>query len=1202
MGEVKWTSEQLDAIQQKGRNILVAAAAGSGKTAVLVERIINKIINEKIDIDKMLVVTFTNAAASEMRQRIMDAIYKYLEQNPEDEHMRRQTILMGKSNICTIHAFCLEVIKNNFFEIEISPNFRIGNQAEIELLKQDILEEIFEEKYISGDEEFLKLINTYTNYKGDETLKTLILKIYKFICANPFPEEWLENQVEKFNLSNQLDKDFSNTIWGKLLLEKFKEDLYPCIANLKNIKKKLSKYPELDKFERTIENDIQNLEELDTNLDSWDKAYNIANVLKWTNWPRDSKVTLEQKEIAKEKRDNIKKKFNKLKDTILLYNSKTANEDINTVYETMIILKKLVLQFSNKYQEMKKEKNIVDFNDIEHFALQILVKKEGKNYKPTQVAINYMNKFDEIAIDEYQDSNLVQEYILNSIAKGNNIFMVGDVKQSIYKFRQARPELFLDKYNNYKLKKEEKGNLKIQLFKNFRSRKNILDITNLIFSNIMSKKLGDITYDENEYLNLGANYENPKDKTINYAGKTDCIVIDLKKQDEEDEEKENIEDMVLEAKLVAKEIQNLIKTKYQVYDKRIGYRDITYKDIVILLRATSVLAPVYEKELNNLKIPVFSDTGTQYLETTEIQTMLALLKIIDNPMQDIPLVCVLRSEIGKFTDNELIEIKLQSDKNGKKMYFYEKMLQVGKDGKSEISLKIIKFLEQLEEWRNKQKYLSLNELIWQIYLDTGYYHYVSLMPNGALRQANLRLLFEKAKEYESASFKGLFNFINFMDKIKTNNGDMDSAKLIGENENVVRIMSIHKSKGLEFPVVFLCSTAKKFNMQDVNDTILLHQDIGIGAKVIDYERKIEYNTLSKVAIANKIQEETISEEMRILYVALTRAKEKLIITGLSKDFEKDMQKKEELLTMHEQSNIHPSVLKNYKAYLDWIELVYLKNREEISNIMNLKVYPKEDLLNNWGKEQQEENQTKIIENDNQIKKDNKIIKILNWEYPNIEASKIPAKTSVTKIKEMENEDITILLEEKKEFTEENLKKPNFLNEEINITSARLGTIMHLCLKTINEKEEYTYEKLVKLTQELVENEIITKNEKEKININKLLAYTKSDLFKSLKKAKQVHKEQAFYINIPAKKIYEKAQNENILVQGIIDLYYIDENNNIILVDYKTDYVKNDEIELVNKYKQQLSIYKEALEEALQTKVDKIYIYSTYLEKSIEVKI
>ncbi len=377
--------------------------------------------------------------------------------------------------------------------------------------------------------------------------------------------------------------------------------------------------------------------------------YTIANDLKWETWPRDSKIVIEQKEISKEKRDNVKKKFNKIRDKILVYDSKQILKDLNEIYPIMRTLGNLVIEFSSKYQEAKKEKNIIDFNDIEHFALKLLIKKEDEDYMSTDVAKLYKDKFKEILIDEYQDSNLVQEYILNSVSKGNNIFMVGDVKQSIYKFRQARPELFIDKYENYKNKDviNENEGMKIQLFKNFRSRKNILDITNLVFENIMSKKLGDIDYNKEEFLNLGANYEEPKEDT-NYAGKTELLVIDLKqKEDAEDEEIENVDDIVIESKLVAKKIQELINSKYQVFDKKLGYRNITYKDIVILLRATLNLAPIYEKSLNDLNIPVFSDTGASYLESVEIQTIMSLLKIIDNPMQDIPLVSVMRSPIGR---------------------------------------------------------------------------------------------------------------------------------------------------------------------------------------------------------------------------------------------------------------------------------------------------------------------------------------------------------------------------------------------------------------------------------------------------------------------------------------------------------------------------------------------------------------------------
>lgn len=1171
---------------------------GSGKTAVLVERIINKIVNEKMDIDKMLVVTFTNAAASEMRQRILEAIYKYLEEYPEDEHMQKQTILMGKSNICTIHSFCLEVIKNNFYEIEISPNFKIGDQTEIEILKQETLEELFEEKYLEENEEFLKLVEMYTTYRGDENLKELILKIYKYIQASPFPQEWLEGKIEQFNLNEKINNDFATTIWGKILLESFKEELESCILELKSVKKDLDKYFELEKFARTIYIDIQNLEQLECNLDSWDKAYNLANSIKWETWPRDSKIILEQKEIAKEKRDKVKKKFNKIKDKVLLYSSVKANEDINSMYKVMNSIKRIVQEFTIRYQEVKKEKNIVDFNDIEHFALQILVKKEDGKYVQTQVAKNYMEKFEEIAIDEYQDSNLVQEYILSMVSNGNNIFMVGDVKQSIYKFRQARPELFIQKYDEYKIKQEknESDNLKIQLFKNFRSRKNVLDITNLVFENIMSKKLGDIEYNENEYLNLGANFE--ENDEINCAGKTEVLIVDLK-QVEDNEEIENIEDMVIEAKLVANRIQELIKSKYQVFDKKVGFRNITYKDIVILLRATSILAPIYEKELSDLNIPVFSDTGTQYLETIEIQTIMSILKIIDNPMQDIPLVCVLRSPIGGFDDNDLVEIKLQGYKK-EQNYFYEALVEASKIKDTELSKKITIFIDKLNSWRKKQEYLAIDELIWQIYLETGYYHYVSLMPNGALRQANLKILFEKAKEYESASFKGLFNFINFMDKLKTSNTDMDSAKLIGENEDVVRIMSIHKSKGLEFPVVFLSSTGKKINMQDLNDNILLHQDIGLGPKYIDYQRRIEYNTLAKVAIAQKISIETISEEMRILYVALTRAKEKLIITGLSKDFEKDYKIKEEILEMYEEKAINPSILKSYKSYLDWIELVYLKNKKLSKNIIDLKVLAKEDFIKKINTERKiEDDKNSIVD---KIEKENvKLKELLEWKYENIEASQIPAKISVSKIKQIENEKSEVFLNNKIEYNTENLQKPNFLKGNLKITNAEVGTLMHMCIQKMDEKQEYTAEKLKNEIKKLIQNKIITEKQAEKININKLLAYTKSDLFKNLKKAKKIYKEQPFYMYVPAKEVYDVSVNENIVVQGVIDLYYIDENDNIILVDYKTDYVKNNEQELVEKYKKQLLSYKKAIEYALKRKVYKVYIYSIYLEKNIEIK-
>lgn len=1197
MGEVKWTNEQKQAIEEKESNILVAAAAGSGKTAVLVERIINRILNDKIDIDKLLVVTFTNAAASEMRERILDAIYKKIEEDPSNIELQRQITLLNKASICTIHSFCLDVIRNNFYEINISPNFRIGDTAEIELLKQETLDDLFEKKYFEEDEDFLKLVDTYTGYRGDEPLKELVMEIYKFIQSSPFPRKWLEEKVEEFNIKD-LSLDFAKTKWGKLILEEYEKNIEETILGLKNVKQDLDSNPELEKFSQVIRLDLENLELLKANLDSWDKVYELSQRFSFTKWPVDRKIQSSIKDEAKEKRDKINKKFKGIKDKIFIYTSKEAIQDLQEVYEILKLLKKVVLEFEETYGKVKLERNVIDFNDIEHLALKILLKEEDGKYVPTEVAKKYKDKFEEIAIDEYQDSNMVQEYILTSISKGNNIFMVGDVKQSIYKFRQAMPELFLGKYEKYKLKKDktENDDLKIQLFKNFRSRENILSTSNLVFQEIMSKKLGDVEYNEDEYLNLGANY--PDIENVDFAGKTEIDVINLNKNqiEEETEDTENnerIEDSILEAKYVAKKIQELINSNYYVFDKKQGYRKITYKDIVVLLRSTATLAPIYEKEIADLGMPVFSDTSSEYLNSVEIQTIISVLKIIDNPMQDIPLVTVMRSMIGGFTDNDLIEIRL-ADKN---CNFYESILKAQVQVSEELRIKINNFLEKIENWREANEYLNLDELIWKIYLDTGYYNFVGLMQNGKLRQANLKMLFERAKQYESASFKGLFNFINFIDKLKLSSGDLGSAKIIGENEDVIRIMSIHKSKGLEFPVVFLSSTGKKFNMQDLNKKVLLHQDIGLGPTYTNYEKKIEYPTLAKEAIKIVTKREVLAEEMRVLYVALTRAKEKLVITGIEKDVNDSIDSKQKELEIYKdniENKMNPNLVGKYKSYIDWIELVYLKNKDK--DIMKFHIINKKDILKE-NTEEKEENKDIIKEIQNRVvskENINKIKQELEWKYKFEESVELPSELSVSKIKELKN---NVQLQNQ----EVSFAKPNFLIEKTELTGAQKGTIMHLCLQKLNHKEEYDLEKLKRMVKSLVEKEIILQKEADSVNYNKILEFFKSDIWKEMKEAKLVEQEKAFYFNIKANEIYDVKSEEDILVQGIIDLYYINKDDELVLVDYKTDYVENNNEEILKeKYDIQLAIYKKALEKALDRKVDKVYIYSTWLGRAITI--
>ena len=1125
-----------------------------------------------------------------MREKILEAIYKKIEENPEDENLQKQIILLNKASISTIHSFCLDVIKNNFYEIDVSANTRIADDSEILLLQQEVIDDLFEEKYEEEDSNFIKLIKTYTKYNQDEVLKDLILRVYSYIQASPFPEEWLEEQIEKLNIGD--GTNFSDTVWGKIITENANQILEDSILKLQNIRTKMTRFPELDKFTAKIEDDIDKYTYIQNNLSDWDTAVEAINTLKNATWIKDQKITNDLKDEAKDVRESTKDEFKKVK-KLMNCSSEEAVQDIKYMYPILKMLKDLILEFSQKFYQRKREKNIMDFSDMEHLALKILVKKdENGNIVKSEIAKKYENKFEEIAIDEYQDSNLVQEYILTSVSRGNNIFMVGDVKQSIYKFRQARPKLFLDKYDNYKLDPVNGEDRKIQLFKNFRSRSNILDFTNLVFEDIMSRELGNIEYNQDEYLNLGANFE----EIQNQDYKTELEILDLSeenddiwKTDEEEteEEQEKVEDVVLEARFVARKIKELIDSKYQIIDKKTGRRDIQYKDIAILLRTSSGVANVYEKEISELEIPVYSDSSSQYLQSVEIETIMSLLRIINNPMQDIPLVTVMRSPIGNFTDNELIEIRM-ADRNSS---FYEALL------KSDLE-KAHRFLALLKELREDEEYMTLDEWIWNIYTKTGYMNYVNLMPNGALRVSNLRMLFERAKQYEEASFKGLYNFINFIDKIKFNQEDLKAAKIIGENENVVRIMTIHKSKGLEFPVVILAGVGKQFNFRDLNGKILLDQDLGMGPQYIDSDRYIEFKTLAKKALAIKAKNEAISEEMRILYVALTRAKEKLIIVGRQKDVNKKMSEKQKLLEIYstiDDNKINPYLLQKYKTYLDWLELIYLK--EGVANTKNLFTVNinKREKTSVKIENEVEDISKKIIEesnknNDEQEKE--KIKEILNWQYKHQSIEGIPTKTSVSKLKEKREQEVQITQE------------PKFINEEAKtkLTGAQKGTLIHLCLQKMKETEEYNLEKITELIEELKDKEIITEIEVQNIDKEKLLEYTNSQLWTELKQAKEIHKEHPFYINIKASRIYNqinKEDDEDILVQGVIDLFFIDKDDKLILVDYKTDYVQN-ENELVEEYKGQLDLYKEALEQSLNKKVDKMCIYSVYLNKLIEI--
>ena len=1180
---MNWTNEQKNAIEKKDSNILVAAAAGSGKTAVLVERIIRKIIVDKVDIDKILIVTFTNAAASEMRDKILDALYKKIDENPDDLNLQKQIVLLKKSNISTIHSFCLNVIKNNFFEIDLTSNFRIATEEEMELLKQECLDDVFEEYYEKENEEFNKLLEIYTGYKDDTKLKEIILKIYSFMQSMPFPNKWLKENIYKFK--ENLNKEFSDTIWGKVLLKEFLEELEISIKLLEEAKRLLGSDFELDKYLNIISTDLNILKDIKySKNNSWNDFLSKIEKLKFDRWITDKKVTNPIKDEVKNLRDNAKKKIEDIKNKIFLFTSEEALEDIFKMYPIFSSLEKIILEFEKEFKKRKKDKNVIDFNDIEHYALEILVEEKNGEYFPSSVAKRYIEKFEEIAVDEYQDSNQVQEYILSTISNGKNMFMVGDVKQSIYKFRQACPELFLDKYSKFGLENKNEFGLKIPLFKNFRSRDNILNIVNVIFEAIMSDEIGDnVNYTETEFLNKGAEFE-----ILNT--KSEICLIDLKEEtdeiNEKTDEKDFFEKEEIEAKFVANKIEDLIKNKTQVTDKATKkLRDINYKDIVILLRSTSNLAPIYEKELLDKNIPVYSESTSKYLDTLEIQTVINILKIIDNPINDIALVSVLRGPMYSFTDNELIEIRLEN----KDKSFYECLLNLNNNISTQILNKVEKVLSDIKEFRKYSKYLPISELIWKIYNKTGFFDYVLLMQNGQLRQANLKMLFERAKEFEKTSYSGLYNFIRFIENLKNNNRDLSAAKIIGENENVVRIMSIHKSKGLEFPYVFLSSTNKRINLKDLTDVVLLNQEMGLGPQYIDYKRKIEYPTAAKLAMQIKTKEESIAEEMRILYVALTRAKDKLIITSSVNNYEKDLLKKNnDLKIFNEGTKISKSLLKKYITYFDWIHLVYLSSNK-LKNEITFNIYNKNQI-----KYENEKIETKI-ENEIQIDVEYKEIEeIINWNYDFLEATLIPIKTTVSKIKKEKNE--ISLFEEKN--NELNLITPQFIQRN-DLTGAKKGTIIHYILQKLDLKQNHTIKSIDNFIEKLIFENKLTVEEASCVDKDKILKFLESNLADRIRKSKQINKEVAFCLKVKAEDYFEAGKEDDILVQGIIDLYFVDENDNIIIVDYKTDFEYNTE-NLIKKYKKQLELYQIALEKYFNKKIYKKYLYSLFLSKEIEI--
>ncbi len=1207
---MNFTYEQTMAINKRNCNLLVSAGAGSGKTAVLVERIINKVLKENIDITKILVVTFTNAAASEMKERVLNKLYDILDNEPDNILLQSQISNLNKANIMTIHSFCLDVIRNYYYQIDIDPNFKIANDIDNELMKYEIIEEMFEKQYENLDEEFLNLTQMYDSKNDQDNLRDVILDIYRYVINTPFPQKSINELIDELKQDNSID--FEQTVWGKYAISKIIDNINIAINEYDKI---LDLVEGLDKqtdffLERKQEMinllNIQNLK--------WDEIVNLLNNI---SFPR-----RQSKEIEKETSqiigiywDNIKNIFKQIDFKI---NTDTIMKQQQINKKENIYLLNMVNEFYTLFSNKKKESNILDFNDLEHYCLQILLNDE----KPSDVALEYRNKFEEILIDEYQDSNYIQEYILNIISKVDegipNIFMVGDVKQSIYKFRGAKPEIFLGKYYTYNecedINQDEQY-LKINLYKNFRSRNQILDFTNYIFSNIMSKQIGEIEYNKNEFLNCGAQYE----ILDNVNNKVEIDIIDVNNENEINNEYEldnenqldNIqdediisEDIEYEAKFIVNKINEMINNKFQVLDKKTGkYRDVRYSDIVILLRSTKGISQVYNEIFKQNGISLFVDNSTGYLDEIEVQTVINMLKIIDNPYQDIPLVSVLKSPFGNFTDDELIEIR-NIDKTS---YFYICMQKMHINQDSDLCKKVSNFISKINDYQDKSKYLKVSKLIWNIYEDTSYLLYMKKEKNYENKKANLMLLFERAKQFEQSSFKGLFNFINFIEKIEHNKQDLGTATIIGENDNVVRLFSIHKSKGLEFPVVFLSNINKKFNYKDLYKNILLHQDFGLCSQIIDLDKRIKYPSIYKKILQDKLKYETISEEMRILYVALTRAKEKLILTGISKNTDNDLEKIKYLF------------IKDLNSYMKMICYI-LANKGYDKNIVDFNIVNSNEIVieNNEVVDVIQSNDK--LDNEFDKNKYTDICDCFNKKYVYDYLTKIPHKISVSELKrkfnDQEDNIVNIYQDEiiptfmkQQEGSNDESEIVNKNKKNNNLSPLEIGNLYHYIFQKLDFTKEYSVKDIQNEINKIAIDFNISNDNIKVIDINKIHRFVTSNLYERARNSNKIYKEEAFLLQVQIKELLEYfkiedidinniSQDETVLLQGIIDMFFY-EDNEIVLVDYKTDKVNNTQI-IKNRYEKQLEYYEKALTSITNKKVKGKYIFLVETGQVVEM--
>ncbi|KAB3533440.1 helicase-exonuclease AddAB subunit AddA [Alkaliphilus serpentinus] len=1189
----RWTKQQQEAINNRGQNLLVSAAAGSGKTAVLVERIIKLIIEDKIHIDEMLIVTFTNAAAGEMRERIAKAILGALEkEGDKDPHIRKQLTLLNKATIATLHSFCIQVVKKHFHAVDIDPSFRIADTTETLILQQEIMEDLIEEEYMKGEETFFNLVEAFGGSKDDAELQQLIMKLHQFIQSQPYPIKWLEEKTQDFMMDVE---DFEESLWGKTIKTGIEIQLKGILDLLYEAKEICMNPAGPHVYLEAIEDDIVQVEELMEAVTLRLEDFSIRlQAIEYKTLSRASKDFDEAlKEEVKSLRNKSKDTIKKLLSTYFEAPLQDRIADLKDLYPVMEYLTQLVDIFHNRFRQKKNQKGILDFNDLEHYTLEIL--------EDDLVASEYRQAFSYIFIDEYQDSNIVQETIIRRIKRENNLFMVGDVKQSIYRFRLADPTLFIEKYDSFPA--DDSGiNKRIDLSRNFRSRPEILAGVNFIFKSIMCKTIGEIDYTHDVALHPGREFPTIEEPSLQLH----IIEKNLPEEFALEDELEELEDIEVEARIVAKTIKEALQKN--IYDDQLGeFRRTQYRDIVVLLRATSNWASVFTEVFMEEGLPSYADINTGYFDAIEVKLFLSLLRILDNKRQDVPLISVMRSPIGGFSVDELITVRARY-KEGSYFKAVEKYIKEEEDS---LSTKLSTFLQRIGDWSKEARYMKMDEFIWKLFVDSGYYHYVGAMPGGQQRQGNLRVFLDRASQFQNTSIKGLFNFISFIEKLQNSRGDMGSAKILSENDDVIRLMSVHKSKGLEFPVVIVAGLGKQFNLRDASNRLLLHKDLGLGPDYVDHQLRVVRDTIAKLAMKERIKLESLSEEMRILYVALTRPKDKLILVGSVKDIEKKCEGWSRGLGLYGRATA--------KTALDWIAsplfihpdghlLRRLSNKEDSGRVLPheesnwlIEFHNRGDVIIDKKHKDIEKNQLLDYLNDfnrglsSNFKED--IYRRLDWIYPNKDAIKIPSKLSVTDIKKLhQNKDGALGYK-----IPPLIKIPKFIEEKDSLTAAERGTVLHFVLQHLDLKATLTMENILWQIDGMVKRELLTEVEAKSVLVERLVKFFDSPIGKRLLNAEEIYREVPFNLRMKAADfISDISIQEDLLVQGVIDCYFI-EDDKAVLLDYKSDRIlEGMEDVIVANYKEQLLLYKEAIEKISRTHVKESYLYLFDIDKAVKV--